>query len=496
MVAPYNYSIGGVDPGMAFTAGIQGGLEARANEQAMAQQQQQRALAMQAAQQKMVADQQRQQALSALYNNPAPTLADYRRIMVLMPEQSEAFKRAADSLSTEQVQTALSESGQVLAAVRQGRPEIAVSYLERLAGQMEKTDPEGAKARRAVAEAIKIDPKVAADGIALRAAGLPGGDKLIEGLGKLGEQQRAEAEAPAKLETLKAGARTATANATTAEEVARNAPLAERAKAEEAAAKAQQEAVKARFADELARLSVTRSRAEISNINSQISDRGTRLKIDLDKAAMETAEKLGSLGTTKLDAAQRKIVDEAVVSAATANQVAGNLESLASQFESAGGGWGQISRMGEFFKNSLGMQNQMSALRQEYIRVRNNLAMKSLPPGPATDRDIELAMAGFPKETANSQEIAQFLRGMSKLSKIESSVSSARADWVSANGGLAPAKAPAVISGVQVKPGMRFEEVAAQIADRIKSPPAAPKPGAPKPAAAPAAASAPIRVNY
>jgi hypothetical protein len=68
--------------------------------------------------------------------------------------------------------------------------------------------------------------------------------------------------------------------------------------------------------------------------------------------------------------------------------------------------------------------------------LRNSAAIKSLPPGPATDADIQLALKPFPPETADAKTMASFLRGMAKLQDIEASVSNAKTDWLASNNGV------------------------------------------------------------
>ena len=49
----------------------------------------------------------------------------------------------------------------------------------------------------------------------------------------------------------------------------------------------------------------------------------------------------------------------------------------------------------------MGNENKVSELRQQYRAIRNTAALGGLPPGAASDKDIEMAMSGFPTDTAN-----------------------------------------------------------------------------------------------
>jgi hypothetical protein len=88
--------------------------------------------------------------------------------------------------------------------------------------------------------------------------------------------------------------------------------------------------------------------------------------------------------------------------------------------------------------------------------MRMSEAIKSLPPGPATDRDINMALSGFPKETADAQTLSSFLRGMAKLKQIEAVGDNAKAEWVNSVGSLARAKTDINILGVQVPKGSSY----------------------------------------
>jgi subtilisin family serine protease len=67
------------------------------------------------------------------------------------------------------------------------------------------------------------------------------------------------------------------------------------------------------------------------------------------------------------------------------------MNDLANRIEGLGG-YGAASRLGEFAKSTIGAEGYETSLRQEYTRVRNSAAIKALPPGPATDKDIAMAI--------------------------------------------------------------------------------------------------------
>ena len=139
---------------------------------------------------------------------------------------------------------------------------------------------------------------------------------------------------------------------------------------------------------------------------------------------------------------------------------------LATRLEQQGGGYGKFSDINAWLRNATGNQDAWTQARQEYVRLRNTQAIKSLPPGPATDRDIMLALKGFPPESADSKEIASFLRGMAKMQQYEAVAESAKSEWVNSVGSLGRATKDINIGGIQVPKGTTYVDFARQFMDQ------------------------------
>lgn len=108
---------------------------------------------------------------------------------------------------------------------------------------------------------------------------------------------------------------------------------------------------------------------------------------------------------------------------------------LASEIEKAdiGGGSAQ-GKWSEGIKDFTGNQNAVTELRQKYMGIRSSQGIKNLPPGVASDKDIELALKGFPTENAHGDQIASFLRGMAKLEDFNAKFNTFKAEYISDNG--------------------------------------------------------------
>lgn len=85
----------------------------------------------------------------------------------------------------------------------------------------------------------------------------------------------------------------------------------------------------------------------------------------------------------------------------------------------------------EFIKNVTGSQDEATELRRRFNSVRLSEALVNLPPGPATDKDVQEAFKGVPKEGASPQQVVSFLRGSAKLKKLDNEFNLFKADYIS-----------------------------------------------------------------
>ena len=242
------------------------------------------------------------------------------------------------------------------------------------------------------------------------------------------------------------------------------------AKAPSEIGKAESEAKKAKieadFAERLQQAGLDEKNWNVKNLQSQISDRSARLNLDRQTTAATVAEKMSSIqkNLNDIPADTRKLINEAAVTAATSKQSADQFNDLAKRLEAEGGGYGAFSSASDFLKKGVGFQGGMTQLRQEYIRLRNTAAIKSLPPGPATDKDIAMALKGFPSDNASATDLSAFLRGMAKLQDVDASISNAKTDWLAQNNGtLTRAKNTFVAGDYSTKPGETFNDFAQRI---------------------------------
>lgn len=179
-----------------------------------------------------------------------------------------------------------------------------------------------------------------------------------------------------------------------------------------------------------------------------------------------TTQVVVNQGAQDLPANVLKNIDDAVSSSANLQLEAGKLTDLAdriagTQFATSG----VAAQLKDFFVNSVGGSDQETVLRQEFTRLRNSQVVKSLPPGPATDKDIAIFAEGFEKATASPERLQQFLRGAAKLQIIESRLNEAKADWWSNNRSLSRAKESFQAGQYEVNQGESFLDLQKRIVE-------------------------------
>jgi hypothetical protein len=103
---------------------------------------------------------------------------------------------------------------------------------------------------------------------------------------------------------------------------------------------------------------------------------------------------------------------------------------------------GTAASISEFIKRVTGSQDEATELRRRFSKVRLAEALKFLPPGPATDRDVAEAFKGVPDENASPRQVQSFLRGAAKMASIDAEFQEFKSNYISENDsskGLIPA---------------------------------------------------------
>jgi len=369
---------------------------------------------------------QMQTDLGALAGKKNPTAQDFASITTKYPQLAEHFKNTWNMLNTDQQQARLSQATQIYSALNAGKPEIAAQMAADQAAAFKNSgNDQDAQSMDTLSKLIQMSPETARTSTGLLLSSILGPEKFATTFSTL-------SKLPGEVQQGEANARKATYEAN-------NTPQ--------------------RLA-----LENNQTAANIRNLDSQIGERAGRLKLDRDKFQSDVELKLYELGQKAgtLDDGAKKLINDSTVSSVSADQSAGQILDLAGRLEKEGGGYGAFGTASEWLKKATGNQDSMTQMRNEYTRIRNSQAMKMLPPGSASDKDMAMAMGGFPPETADAKTMASFLRGMAKLNQYTAVAENAKAEWVNAVGHLGKPKQDIVVDGVNVPAGSTFTDFARQ----------------------------------
>lgn len=417
MVQPINYMA--MMPQIDLSQSLLGGLQAGAAIQQMR-------AAREKQEQATIAQEQYRNDLQAALKNP--TQQTWAEMIAKYPGQREAFAESAKLYGKDRIENEFWQGMEVSNALENNAPDVARAKLVEIV-ESRKNSGQPAGVYEQVLTAIDNGNISGAQGATNMALSMLDPDNFQKAL-----KNRVSA-------------------ATTGAEISKAGSEARKLGAEAARA-----GFEAGQTPERLQLEAAKGRAEIRNIDSQVSDRAQRLGLDRDKLQSDVEMKLYEFGKNenKLDGDGRKLVNDAVVSSVAAGQVAGQMEDLAQRLDAAGGGYGAAAKASEWLKEATGNQDYMTELRKEYVRIKNSQAIKMLPPGPATDKDIALAMSGFPSETSDAKTISSFLRGMAKMNNLTAATDTAKAEWVNSVGSLGRARTDIEVDGIKVPAGMSF----------------------------------------
>lgn len=116
--------------------------------------------------------------------------------------------------------------------------------------------------------------------------------------------------------------------------------------------------------------------------------------------------------------------------------------------------FGQIGRGARALAETIGDNTEYGKILREFTRLKNAEVVRALPPGPATDRDIQLISRGFPGENSSSEEIQQFLSAASRMASYEADYNRFKAMFMDANrGSMGRANRTIEIDGVTIPAG-------------------------------------------
>jgi hypothetical protein len=109
---------------------------------------------------------------------------------------------------------------------------------------------------------------------------------------------------------------------------------------------------------------------------------------------------------------------------------------LADEFSNIEGTEGSAGKVMSKWRSITGQQDKRDLLKAEFTGVINAAALGGLPPGAASDKDIQMVLQGFPDETYPPEAIASYMRGMAKMSALASEKEEQRMKFMIQNKGV------------------------------------------------------------
>lgn len=153
-----------------------------------------------------------------------------------------------------------------------------------------------------------------------------------------------------------------------------------------------------------------------------------KLKIDADNAKTEAIKNQTSVTAIKLIEEAFNASEEAQTAGLEAKQIADDLARLSPTA-------GALGRFEEAKKSFFGDEDNVTNLRTRINKMTVNIVMDGLPPGAASDKDIELAQSTVPTSTMNPEMLESYFRGVAKISAINAYKERLKVDHLSANNG-------------------------------------------------------------
>lgn len=429
---PINYNLNPTNPMQAFNEALNFGGTIMQSRARTAE-----AQAKIAAQEAEAARQAQIDGYLAKITQPGATAQDYLNLAVMLPEDQSKAILETFKLKTEAEQKAdLDDTSQVFSALKVGRADLAADLLRKQAeAERAAGNEQGAKFGETLAQMVEVGPD---------------GAKNVETM---------------------LGYSLATMSKDAMDSIL---------KFQESPFALQVKEAEGKYAD-------ARQAADIRKLDAETM----KFLADAEMQKLKNNQPPG----VEIDESARKIMNGATEASLASDLLASQSDNLATSFEKLRPAAGWSGNVYEQLKKIAGGQDKLTSLKQEYVKLRNTDVLKNLPPGVASDKDIEIALKAFPDENANPDQIASFLRGMSKLQRYNSAINRSKAEWVNQNGSLGPARSDFKAGDQAVKRGMAFWDFTKGIAVPNVSGYEVPK-AAPAGAAATPAVEVPVEVDY
>lgn len=182
------------------------------------------------------------------------------------------------------------------------------------------------------------------------------------------------------------------------------------------------------------RLALDTARLNLQIEQEQNDQRREALDRKLKEKQLELSQMTEARQSRKLSAASEKALIESQDSYNKNIQDSRQYELLAADFQRLNPEGGVFASFDEFAAQVLGSQDEVNELRRRFNKIRINEGLKNLPPGPATDKDVQLALQGVPPSGASVEQVTSFLRGAAKASNVAARYEEFKSNYISDKG--------------------------------------------------------------
>jgi hypothetical protein len=209
----------------------------------------------------------------------------------------------------------------------------------------------------------------------------------------------------------------------------------------EAINKAKADAVKEAEAEKRRVSQEERSVEQAKAAADAVKEGTRRFKIRSDQADKQieisrlNAEKQRKETSQRLTDASKKAIREATKASGNSSRQASSMLRLARKYDTLKPTGGAFGKGIKILENVFASQDEASAIKKEFTRITNTMIINSLPPGVASDKDIQMAQDGFLNDSWNAEQVSSFLRGQAKLAAYDAERENARALYLEANDG-------------------------------------------------------------
>jgi hypothetical protein len=165
-----------------------------------------------------------------------------------------------------------------------------------------------------------------------------------------------------------------------------------------------------------------------SQMSTSVTQAQAQERLDIQRLTAEQKK-------TELGAGDKKYIRAVSDEADVAGSQVSTLLGLANDYSRTRPMGGVGGKAMDKWKATFGTQDEVSRIKTQFQSVVNTNIINSLPPGVASDKDIEMAKSGYMNNSWSAEQIEEFLRGQAKLSAFVAEKKNAKAKWVSDRGG-------------------------------------------------------------